>query len=96
MCITLIEICTPGYCLNGGICKPIGNQPTCICQPGYTGARCENKPGKQALGCYSSHSLSDCTLQAESSFRLLDFKVLEKDCMNRNLVLRAYDPFGQH
>lgn len=37
-------ICSPGYCLNGGICKPVGNTPTCICQPGYTGLRCEKPP----------------------------------------------------
>lgn len=37
------EICTPGYCLNGGICKPVGNIQTCICQPGFSGDRCEKK-----------------------------------------------------
>lgn len=39
------EICTPGYCLNGGICKPVGNMQTCICQPGFSGDRCEKKKG---------------------------------------------------
>lgn len=42
----LTEICTPGYCLNGGICKPVGNIQTCICQTGFYGDRCEKKKGE--------------------------------------------------
>ena len=52
-----------------------------------------NKP----LVVILSHSLSDCTLPAESSFRLLDFELIEKDsAWIVYLVPRACDPFGQH
>ena len=41
----LTEVCKPGYCANGGICKSVGNKPTCICQPGFTGPQCQTKIG---------------------------------------------------
>ena len=41
----LTEVCKPGYCANGGICRSVGNKPTCICQPGFTGPQCQTKIG---------------------------------------------------
>ncbi|XP_068705343.1 fibropellin-1-like isoform X2 [Montipora foliosa] len=51
-------VCTPGYCLNGGICKPVNKQPTCICQAGYTGPRCGKKPITPSDYCHPNPCLN--------------------------------------
>ena len=35
--------CTPDYCMNGGNCVVTDNgDPTCECQPGFVGDRCQD------------------------------------------------------
>lgn len=36
-----VAICEPFTCQNGGSCNP-GNDPMCICLPGFTGTYCES------------------------------------------------------
>lgn len=33
--------CQPDTCLNGGICSVTGGELECLCQNGFTGARCD-------------------------------------------------------
>ena len=33
--------CEPDTCLNGGICSVTGGELECLCQNGFTGARCD-------------------------------------------------------
>ena len=53
----LLAVCTVGYCLNGGICKPVNKKPTCICQTGYSGPRCGRKTSKILLLFISTFAL---------------------------------------
>ena len=41
-CETAIPLCTGDFCVNG-TCQeqPNGGSPVCVCNPGFTGARCE-------------------------------------------------------
>ena len=39
----------PSTCLNGGICKDLGNNFTCNCSKGFEGTRCEKGKVKSIL-----------------------------------------------
>ncbi len=47
ICEGIMGLCTPTYCLNGGICqqRELGNSRYVICQckAGWAGARCEKR-----------------------------------------------------
>ncbi|XP_068670309.1 uncharacterized protein [Montipora foliosa] len=47
--ISVKEICTPGFCMNSGICSQSENGANCSCIPGFIGPRCYQKVSESAV-----------------------------------------------
>ncbi len=39
---TVVDLCDPNPCQNGGMCTSMGNTFTCVCPPEFTGTICDN------------------------------------------------------
>ena len=84
--ITDINECSSNPCLNGGFCVDYVNRYACLCQPGYTGTRCQS--GTWVLAFKTLQMLVRETILVEEAIlhsrRLLSY---ENDGDNSLIVL---------
>ncbi|XDV16129.1 hypothetical protein PO909_015968 [Leuciscus waleckii] len=75
--------CLNNSCSNNGLCKEQVNNFTCVCKPGFSGARCESDVSCEQLsapphgwmkcsGLYGNHSLnSNCKFSCAGGYKMV-------------------------